>query len=206
MNQSPLLQAIELHKAFDGEAVLEGVSLSVEEGQSAVVMGPSGTGKSVMLKHFVQLHRPDRGEVWVAGERIDQLRGDQLDRARRQMGYLFQGGALFDSMSVRENLAFVLERNTSLDAEARRERILETLEWVALTHTLDQYPAELSGGQRTRIALARAAVLRPRILLYDEPTTGLDPIAVRRVAQLIRRLQEERGITSITITHDLLLA
>lgn len=196
----------DVHKRFGKREVLRGVSLDVTEGTSAVVMGGSGTGKSVLLKHIVRLLVPDRGAVWVFGQRVDQLEGEALDRLRLSIGYLFQGGALFDSMTVYENLDFLLERHTTFSRAERRDRILETLDWVGLRHTAAQYPAELSGGQRKRIALARAIILEPKLLLYDEPTTGLDPVSVRTVSNLIVRLRDERGITSIAITHDLLCA
>jgi len=196
----------DVHKAFGDKHVLCGVSLSVNRGTSAVVMGGSGTGKSVLIKHIVQLLEPDRGEVWVKGQRMDQLDDDAVDALRLHIGYLFQGGALFDSMTVYENLDFLLDRHTTLSRAERRERIEETLAWVNLREKAPQYPAELSGGQKKRIGLARAIILEPEILLYDEPTTGLDPISVRTVSDLIVRLRDERGITSIAITHDLLCA
>lgn len=194
----------DVHKAFGEKAVLRGVSLSVEKGTTAVVMGGSGTGKSVLIKHLVQLLKPDRGEVWLKGRRIDLLEEDELDAMRLHTGYLFQGGALFDSMTVYENLDFLLNRHASLSKAERRERIEETLAWVNLREKGPQYPAELSGGQKKRIGLARAIILEPEILLYDEPTTGLDPVSVRTVSNLIVRLRDERGITSVAITHDLL--
>jgi len=196
----------DLHKAFSGNEVLRGVSLIAREGQSVVVMGGSGTGKSVLIKHIVRLLEPDRGEVWAHGQRVDRLDGDALDRLRLSTGYLFQGGALFDSMTVFENMEFILHRHSKLTKQERRERIEETLDWVNLRQSINQYPAELSGGQKKRIGLARAIVLQPKVLLYDEPTTGLDPISVRTVSDLIVRLRDERGITSIAITHDLLCA
>lgn len=201
-----MIELRDVHKSFGPKDVLRGVSMSVAEGVSAVVMGGSGTGKSVLIKHVVRLLEPDRGEVWVRGHRVDQAGGDTLDELRLSIGYLFQGGALFDSMTVFENLEFYLIRHTGLSRAERRERIAETLSWVNLSHTAPQYPAELSGGQKKRIGLARAIILQPRILLYDEPTTGLDPISVRTVSDLIVRLRDERGITSIAITHDLLCA
>jgi phospholipid/cholesterol/gamma-HCH transport system ATP-binding protein len=196
----------DLHKGFGDLQVLRGVSLTAREGESVVVMGGSGTGKSVLIKHIVRLLTPDAGEVWAHGQRVDLLEGDQLDRLRLSTGYLFQGGALFDSMTVFENMDFLLNRHTRMRKNERRERIEETLAWVNLEHTALQYPAELSGGQKKRIGLARAIVLQPKVLLYDEPTTGLDPISVRTVSDLIVRLRDERGITSIAITHDLLCA
>ncbi|RMF61152.1 MAG: ATP-binding cassette domain-containing protein [Bacteroidetes bacterium] len=201
-----LIELRDLHKAFGENEVLKGISLSVEAGTTAVVMGGSGSGKSVLIKHIVQLLRPDRGEVWVMGRRVDQLEGDDLDALRLQIGYLFQSGALFDSMTVFENMDFILERHTDLTPAERRDRIEETLAWINLRDKAPSYPAELSGGQKKRIGLARAIILEPRILLYDEPTTGLDPVSVRTVSELIVRLRDERGITSVAITHDLLCA
>ncbi len=196
----------DVHKSFGEVDVLKGASLSVDEGSTAVVMGGSGSGKSVLLKHVVRLLTPDSGQVWVKGERVDRLTGDALDALRLSTGYLFQGGALFDSMTVYDNLNFFLERHTALDTDERQERIEETLTWVNLVDTAPKYPAELSGGQQKRIGLARAVILEPGILLYDEPTTGLDPVSVRTVSELIVRLRDERGITSMAITHDLLCA
>ena len=195
-----------IQKSFGDKHVLQGISLAVREGTSAVVLGGSGTGKSVLIKHVVQLLKPDDGEVWVTGKRADLLDGDELDRLRLSIGYLFQGGALFDSMTVYEQLDFYLTRHTELTEDEREDRIEETLSWVNLTETADQYPAELSGGQRKRIGLARAIILQPKLLLYDEPTTGLDPVSVRTVSNLIVRLRDERKITSVAITHDLLCA
>jgi phospholipid/cholesterol/gamma-HCH transport system ATP-binding protein len=193
-----------IHKSFGEITVLDGISMKVVRAKSAVVMGGSGSGKSVLLKHIVQLLQPDDGEVWVLGRRVDMMEGDDLDALRLQTGYLFQGGALFDSMNVYENMDFILERHSDLKRGERKDRIEETLEWVNLADTLAQYPAELSGGQKKRIGLARSIILQPQLMLYDEPTTGLDPVSVRTVSELIIRLRDERGITSVTITHDLL--
>lgn len=196
----------DIHKSFGDEHVLRGISMSVKKGESVVVMGGSGTGKSVLLKHVVRLLEPDKGEVWVMGKRVDKLEGDELDALRLHTGYLFQGGALFDSMTVYENMEFLLERHSKMKRKERRDRIQETLEWVNLGHTGKAYPAELSGGQKKRIGLARSIILQPDIMLYDEPSTGLDPVSVRTVSELIVRLRDERGITSVAITHDLLCA
>lgn len=201
-----LIELRNVHKRFGKNRVLNGISLSVKDGSSAVVLGGSGTGKSVLIKNIVRLLEPEEGEVWVMGRRVDQMEGDELDELRLSIGYLFQGGALFDSMTVYEQLDFFLERHTDLDEDERDDRIEETLSWVNLVDTGPKYPAELSGGQRKRIGLARAIILQPRIILYDEPTTGLDPVSVRTVSNLIVRLRDERGITSIAITHDLLCA
>lgn len=195
-----------LHKSFGTNHVLRGVSLSVPKGTSAVVLGGSGTGKSVLIRHVVSLLEPDQGEVWVKGQRMDLLTGDARDRIRLAIGYLFQAGALFDSMTVAENLGFYLDRHTALSKGEKQDRIERAVADVNLEHTLRQYPAELSGGQKKRIGLARAVILEPEILLYDEPTTGLDPVSVRVVSDLIVRLRDERGISSISITHDLLAA
>ncbi len=196
----------DVHKAFGPKKILRGVNLAVERGTSAVVLGGSGTGKSVLTKHVVGLLQPDKGEVWVLGERLDLMTPEQRDRKRTRLGYLFQGGALFDSMTVYENMRFFLDRLTTLDRDEKDDLIAESLEDVNLPHTRDQYPAELSGGQKKRIGLARTLILRPDIILYDEPTTGLDPVSVRVVSELIVKLRDTRGISSIAITHDLLAA
>ena len=201
-----IIKMEDVHKSFGGNAVLTGASFEVERGTNAVVMGGSGSGKSVLLKQLVRLLEPDTGKVWVKGHRVDRMTGDELDTLRLSIGYLFQGGALFDSMTVFENMDFILRRHSDLEPSERRERIERTLEWVNLRDTTNQFPAELSGGQKKRIGLARAIILEPEIMLYDEPTTGLDPVSVRTVADLIVRLRDERGITSVSITHDLLCA
>lgn len=195
-----------LRKAFGERQILRGVSLEVARARSLAVMGGSGTGKSVLLKHIVRLMEPDEGVVWVHGKRVDTLSPSELDALRLRIGYLFQGGALFDSMTVAENMDFVLRRHTSMPEAVRQDRILEALDWVNLQHAETQYPAQLSGGQKKRIALARAIILEPDILLCDEPTTGLDPVSVRTVSELMVRLRAERDMTIVTITHDLLCA
>jgi len=206
MSESPVIRLVDVHKSFSNVEVLKGVSLEVAKGNSSVVMGGSGSGKSVLIKHIVGLLNPDKGEVWVNDNRVDELRGDALDTVRLSIGYLFQSGALFDSMTVHENLNFFLDRHSTLNKQERNDKIAESLSWVGLPEKEDQFPAELSGGQKKRIALARAIILEPDILLYDEPTTGLDPVSVRSVSELIVRLREEKGVTSIAITHDLLCA
>ncbi len=195
-----------LHKSFGSLAVLRGVSIDVPKGTCMAVMGGSGTGKSVLIKHVVGLLHPDEGSVWVYDQRVDHLREAELDRLRLRIGFLFQGGALFDSMTVGENLDFILARHTSLGALERADRVEEALEWVDLPTKAANYPASLSGGQKKRIALARSIILKPDILLCDEPTTGLDPVSVRMVSHLLLRLRNELGITIVSITHDLLCA
>ena len=204
--EDTVVELRDLYKSFGPKEILKGVNLSVERGTSAVVLGGSGTGKSVLTKHVVGLLQPTSGEVWVLGDRMDLLDQDQMDRKRTRLGYLFQGGALFDSMTVYENMRFFLDRLTTLDRGEKDDLIDESLEDVNLPDTRHQYPAELSGGQKKRIGLARTLILRPDIILYDEPTTGLDPVSVRVVSDLIVKLRDTRGISSIAITHDLLAA
>lgn len=202
----PAVRMVDVRKSFGSTEVLKGVSMEVEPQKTAAVMGGSGTGKSVLIKHVVQLLVPDSGEVWYGDKRMDLLEGEELDRERLTIGYLFQGGALFDSMSVAENFDFVLDRHTDFTPAERFDRIEELLNWVGLEEKLHAAPADLSGGQRKRIALARAIALNPKLMLFDEPTTGLDPVSVRMVSDLIVRLREEQNMTSIVITHDLLCA
>lgn len=202
----PAVRIVDLFKSFGDNHVLKGVSMEVEPEKTVAVMGGSGSGKSVLIKHVVQLMLPDSGEVWYGDHRMDLLRGEELDDQRLTIGYLFQGGALFDSMTVAENFDFVLNRHTSLTPAERKDRIEELLMWVELEEKFHASPADLSGGQRKRIALARAIALDPKLMLFDEPTTGLDPVSVRLVSELIVRLREELNMTSIVITHDLLCA
>jgi len=192
-----------VHRGFGRLSVLRGVSLDIPEGRCTVILGPSGCGKSVLLKHIIGLLTPDHGEVWFDGERIDDLSEAALTPIRRQFGFLFQQGALFDSMSVRENIEFPLLEHTSLPASEREQRIIRVLEMVGLAESIKKMPMELSGGQRKRAALARAIVLEPRVILYDEPTTGLDPIRSDVINELILKLQKELKVTSIVVTHDL---
>lgn len=199
----PLVELIGLHKAFGKQEVLRGIDLRFESGRTTVVLGPSGSGKSVILKHIAGLLRPDRGEVRYAGQRIDHLPEASLAPMRREMGYLFQLSALFDSMTIEENLEFPLIEHTSLTPSERRERIREALRIVDLSGVEPKYPAHLSGGQQRRAALARAIIQRPRLMLYDEPTTGLDPIRSAAISELIIRLNQESGLTGIVVTHDL---
>jgi phospholipid/cholesterol/gamma-HCH transport system ATP-binding protein len=169
-------------------------------------MGASGSGKSVLIKSIVRLLPPDKGEVWIRGERIDNMDEDELDRIRLSVGYVFQGGALFDSMTVYENLDFILSRHTRMKPKDRLPVVMEALEWVKLPEHSEKFPSELSGGQKKRVGVARAIILQPHIMFYDEPTTGLDPVSVRTISELIARLRDDRGISSIAITHDLLCA
>lgn len=201
--QGPMLSLRNLHKSFGSQVVLNGIDLDFEEAKTSVVMGPSGCGKSVMLKHIVGLLHPDAGEIFFDGQRIDNLTEKQFGPVRLQIGLLFQMGALFDSMSVLENIEFPLIEHTRLSASERDDAAIEALRTVDLVGVEHKLPAQLSGGQRKRVALARAIVLRPRVVLYDEPTTGLDPIRSDGINDLIIKLKETMGVTNIVVTHDL---
>jgi len=198
-----LIELRNVSKRFGRLVVLNGVSLSIEEGQSLVVIGASGSGKSVMLKHIVGLLKPDEGEVWYDGRRIDQLSSQELDKVREQFGFLFQMGALFDSLSVEANVAFPIVEHTHKSPEEIRQIVAQKLAMVGLDGTQKKMPAELSGGQRKRVALARAIAMGPRVILYDEPTTGLDPIRADVINELILKLKRELTVTSIVVTHDM---
>ena len=192
-----------LRKRLGAKQVLDGVDLEIRTGETVVVVGPSGTGKSVLLKHVLGLMRPDEGSVEVDGEEIVGRREHELNRIREKFGMLFQGAALFDSMTVGENVGLGLREHTDLsDAEIAR-RVSERLEWVGLKRVEDMKPSSLSGGMRKRVGLARAIAMDPEFMLYDEPTTGLDPIMADVIDQLIRQMQQRLHVTSIVVTHDL---
>lgn len=200
----PSIQFIDVYKAFGPKRVYEGLELEVRRGEVLTILGGSGSGKSVMLKMMLGLIEPDRGSVSVDGEDLSQLDDAGLLRVRRKVGMLFQGSALFDSMSVFDNVAYPLvERRKYTDETALRERVQTVLEMVGLEGTEALMPSELSGGMKKRVALARAVAEVPEIMLYDEPTTGLDPMNVRRISELILRLRDELNVTSVVITHDL---
>jgi len=195
-----------ISKAFDGHHVLRSVDLDVEKGTTVVILGKSGVGKSVLLKVIIRLITPDLGTVHIDGQDVGRLKARGLRTLRKEMGYLFQGAALYDSMSVRENLAFPLERFERLDAEELEQRIVEQLRLVGLQDAIEKMPSDLSGGMRKRVGLARALITNPRIMLYDEPTTGLDPITAREISYLIKSMQERYRPTSVAVTHDMLCA
>lgn len=192
-----------LSKAFEDFVVLDDVSLSVNHGENLVVFGKSGTGKSVLLKCMVKLLMPDEGEVFIEGKNVHTLSNNELKELRKNLGFLFQSAALYDSMSVRENLAFPLIRNFFFTKQEVEAKVKRALEMVSLEHAIDKMPSELSGGMRKRIGLARSIITEPKLMLYDEPTTGLDPITTKEISRLIRDLQKELKMTSIIITHDL---
>lgn len=197
------VEFVGVHKSFGKQHVLRGVDLRIHEGQTTVILGPSGSGKSVILKHIAGLLKPDKGEIYYRGARIDNLPDRDLAPMRRELGFLFQLSALFDSMTVGENLEFPLVEHLSLSEADRRERVAEALATVDLSGVQPKFPAQLSGGQQKRAALARAIILRPRLMLYDEPTTGLDPVRSDGISDLILKLRRETGVTGIVVTHDL---
>ena len=198
-----MIEVRDVTKNFGRQAVLRGVSLDIRRGEAVVIIGRSGGGKSILLKHLIGLLQPDSGVVRVGGEDITEMNERSLLRVRRKYGMLFQMAALFDSLTVEENVGFVLRRQ-GLESETEiRRRISEALEMVELPGIGHKMPSELSGGMRKRVGLARAIVYRPEIVLYDEPTTGLDPIAADNIDRLIRRVWETLHVTSIAVTHDM---
>lgn len=199
-----MIEIVGLKKAFGSNQVLKGVDLSVPAGTTTVILGGSGSGKSVLMKHMIGLLKPDEGKVLIDGEEITALRGRELDRVRSKFGMVFQMAALFDSMTVLDNVAFPLREHRKDLSEAEVRRIVaEKLKIVGLVGIEEKYPAELSGGMRKRVGLARAIVLDPKIVLYDEPTTGLDPITTDYVDQMILDAKRELGVTSVVISHDI---
>jgi phospholipid/cholesterol/gamma-HCH transport system ATP-binding protein len=198
-----MIEARDLHKSFGAHRVLEGVTFRIQRGESVAIIGRSGCGKSVLLKHLIGLIRPDAGQVLIEGEDIAGMNERQLLRVRRKFGMLFQGAALFDSLTVAENVAFALRRDGRLSAAETEQRVAEALEMVELPGVQGRKPAELSGGMRKRVGLARALAYRPEIVLYDEPTTGLDPVVADSIDQLMLRLCEHLSVTSVVVTHDM---
>ena len=203
----PVIELNDVWKGFAGKNVLSGINLRVSKGENVVILGKSGVGKSVTLKCIAGLMDQDRGSVKVLNEEVSSLNEKELKKLRCRMGYLFQGAALYDSMSVRENLEFPLRRVLRVrDDEDIKNRCEKILDEVGLEAVIDKMPAELSGGMKKRLALARTLVVHPELMLYDEPTTGLDTITSREISSLIRKTQEQYKSTSLIITHDLLCA
>lgn len=192
-----------LRKKLGSRWVLDGVDLDIPEGKTMVIMGRSGTGKSVLLKHIIGLMHPDAGTIEVDGEQIVGLKKNELNRVRKRFGMLFQSAALFDSLTVGENVALPLREHTKLANDEILRRVAERLDWVGLENIEEMIPASLSGGMRKRVGLARALAMDPAYILYDEPTTGLDPIMSDVINRLIRSLQARIGVTSVVVTHDL---
>jgi len=203
-NDGALLLLKNVTKRFGTKVVLNAISLGIEKGKTTVVIGPSGCGKTVLVKHLILLLRPSGGEVYFKGERIDNLTETELNKVRTHYGFLFQGGALFDSLSVKENIIFPIRQHGVItDWEQVEELVKAKLAMVGLDGYQNYYPANLSGGQRKRVALARAIALNPEVILYDEPTTGLDPIRSDVINELILKLQRELGVTAVVVTHDM---
>jgi phospholipid/cholesterol/gamma-HCH transport system ATP-binding protein len=198
-----LIRLIDVHKAFGPKKVLTGFSLDIEEGETMVVIGYSGTGKSVAIKHIVGLLEPDHGEVWVDGQEVPTLPRRELYALRSKIGYVFQFAALFDSFTIGENIAMGLRKQGTLEPAEIDTRVQESLELVDLPDVANRFPAELSGGMRKRVGIARAVALRPKYMLYDEPTTGLDPVTSATIDELMIRMREKLGVTSVVITHDM---
>jgi len=198
-----MIEVRDLTKGFDGHEVLEGVSFRIEKGESVVIIGRSGGGKSVLLKHLIGLLQPEVGQVLIEGEDIVPMNERELLRVRGKFGMLFQGAALFDSMTVAENVAFAFRRERSMPPSEIAQKVAEVLEMVDLPDTQDKIPSELSGGMRKRVGLARAIIYQPQIVLYDEPTTGLDPIVSDSIDKLILRVRDRLAVTTVVVTHDM---
>ncbi len=199
----PVIEFRQVHKSFNHTPVLAGMDLAIRPAETVTIIGGSGIGKSVTLKLIVGLLKPELGQVLIEGEDIVPLTEDQLIRVRKKIGMVFQSSALFDSLSVGENIAYPLREHTAMAEQEIRDRIQETLKLVGLEGIEDKDPAELSGGMRKRVGLARAIALAPRIILYDEPTTGLDPTNTEKINELIVDMDEKLGVTSVVVTHDM---
>ncbi len=201
-----MIKIINLKKRFDSLEVLKGVNLEIPENRISIIMGRSGTGKSVLLKHIVGLLKPEEGEIWFENQDITKLSERDLQKVRKKIGFLFQEGALFDSMTVEENVAFPLKEHAKLSREEVKKKVEELLEAVDLLSAKEKYPSELSGGMKKRAALARTLALNPKVILFDEPTTGLDPILQITIMELIKKIKDLFQVTCVIISHDLSLA
>ncbi len=197
------IEIINLFKKFNRHSVLQGVNLTIRDGETMVIIGRSGCGKSVLLKHIIGLIRPDEGQVIVGGQEISRMNGADLNQLRLKFGMLFQGAALFDSLTVGENVAFPLREHTAMSDDKIQAKVKECLGWVGLAGIEHLKPAELSGGMRKRVGLARALAMQPRVILYDEPTTGVDPIMADTINRLIVELHDRFKVTGIVVTHDM---
>lgn len=198
-----MIELTGIHKSFDGKQVLKGVSLALQDGETIVILGRSGCGKSVLLKIILRLLKQDRGTILIDGQDTTNYREEQMMPVRKRMGMLFQGAALFDSFNVGENVAYALREHSSFSEDRISDKVAECLDFVELSGTERLMPSELSGGMKKRVALARAMALDPVYMFYDEPTTGLDPLTSRKINQLIRKLQTERKVSSIVVTHEI---
>ncbi len=197
------IKIVDLYKSFGQKTVLKGINLEIEEGKITVIIGSSGSGKSVLIKHIIGLLKPDRGEIWVGDREISRLSLRELNEVRKKFGMCFQMAALFDSMTVFENVAFPLVEHTDLSEKEIEKKVIETLHKVGLHNTEHLYPSDLSGGMRKREGLARAVILNPSIVIYDEPTTGLDPLLTEDIDNMILDAKEQFNVTSIVISHDI---
>ncbi len=197
-----MIEIIDLHKSFNGQKVLNGVNLKIAEKEIVTIMGISGCGKSVLIKHIIGLLMPDRGSISIEGVDITRLDTKELDKIRERLGVLFQGGALFDSLTVYGNIAFPLREKTKLSKGEIRDRVMNALEDVGLKGMGNKYPGELSGGMKKRVAVARALISEPAIVLFDEPTTGLDPIIASSIHVLIKSTHKKYGYTGVVISHE----
>lgn len=206
MADTGLIKIRNLSKRFDTLQVLDDISLEVSTGENLVVFGRSGTGKSVLLKCIIGLLKPDAGEIYIKDKNIMEISLNELNEIRKNIGFLFQSSALYDSMSVRENLEFPLKRHFDFTQKELDEKVNSTLDLVSLADAIDKMPSDLSGGMRKRIGLARSIITDPELMLYDEPTTGLDPITTKEISELIINLQKKFNMTSIVVTHDLICA
>jgi phospholipid/cholesterol/gamma-HCH transport system ATP-binding protein len=200
---APPIAISHLSKSFGEQKVLDGIDLTISRGQTVSLMGRSGTGKSVLLRLLIGLDRPDAGLIRINGEEITALRIDELNKIRRKLGFLFQQSALYDSLTLAENVEFPLKRQTKMSPEERMEKVKQLLTAVSLEGDIDKLPSEISGGMKKRAGLARALALDPEIVFFDEPTAGLDPISASEIGQLIRDLSKQRGTTSVVATHDI---
>jgi phospholipid/cholesterol/gamma-HCH transport system ATP-binding protein len=206
MPEANAIELVHVKKTFGKAEILKDIDLVVKQGETVVTLGKSGTGKSVTLKCIVGLIKPDSGKVLVLGKNIPDLSYEELQYIRRKIGFVFQSGALYDSMSVRENLEFPLVRNTTLSKQDIDSKVKEVLNDVGLINAIDKMPSELSGGMRKRIGVARTIIMNPEIMLWDEPTTGLDPETTRDISHLIVRMQQKYKVSSIVVTHDMICA
>lgn len=198
-----MIRIVNLYKSFNGQEVLRGINLEIKNGKTTVILGPSGCGKSVLIKHILRLLTPDSGSIFINGDDVTKLDAEGMDNILKKLGVLFQGGALFDSMTIEENVAFPLNEHKKLLQSEIDGKVRESLFLVGLSGTEKKYPSELSGGMRKRAAMARAIVMEPEILIFDEPTTGLDPITSDQIDNLIIEFNKRFNITNIVISHDI---
>jgi phospholipid/cholesterol/gamma-HCH transport system ATP-binding protein len=206
MADARLIRIENLTKGFNGNIILDDISLHVDRGENFVVFGQSGTGKSVLLKCIIGLLKPETGKIFINDKNVIELKKKELNKIRKNIGFLFQGAALYDSMTVRENLEFPLKKNFDFTQKEIDEKVKTALDHVSLEEAIDKMPSELSGGMKKRIGLARSIITEPELMLYDEPTTGLDPITSKEISELILTLQKRLNMTSIVVTHDLICA